>query len=210
VFSPKSLVPLCRRNGHGRLTSQEGQSLIEFALVAPLILILVLGIIDIGRALGYKNDETNLANIAARIAVVSSGTTCAPCSGASPAITGPDAIRQYVLSQAPAELKNGSTSVATPADVTFLFPNTTSATSKGYCKGDPVKITVTSGYRWLSFLTSATIPFSGGRRVLPVGVQSITATTTMRMETDYNPTASNVFQATDANGHAIDNSYSTC
>ena len=62
---------------HGReLVRQEGVALIEFALVLPLLLLLVLGVIDFGKAFNYKNDETHLANQAARYAAVNSCTGC--------------------------------------------------------------------------------------------------------------------------------------
>ena len=64
----------------GRLADRSGQALVEFALVVPLILAIVLGIVDFGRAYNYKNDVTSLANQAARLAEVNS---CAVCNGMS-------------------------------------------------------------------------------------------------------------------------------
>ena len=60
-----------------------GQALVEFAIVVPLFLILMFGIIDFGQALNYWNDETNMANVAARYAVVlpaSSSNSYPACS----------------------------------------------------------------------------------------------------------------------------------
>ena len=51
---------------------ERGVALIEFALVLPLLLVLLLGMIDAGKAFNYWNDETHLANEAARYAVVNS------------------------------------------------------------------------------------------------------------------------------------------
>src|SRR5215212_4022491 len=73
-----SLVARLRRHGRGQLVREEGVALIEFALVLPILLLLVLGIIDFGQAFNYKNDETHLANQAARYAAVNS---CAACGG---------------------------------------------------------------------------------------------------------------------------------
>ena len=62
-----------------RLASDErGVALVEFALVLPLILLLMLGMIDFGKAFNYWNDETHLANEAARQAVVDNCPSCAP------------------------------------------------------------------------------------------------------------------------------------
>jgi len=168
-----SPVSLNRRHGRERLRGERGQTLLEFALILPLLLILIFGVIDLGKALGYKNDETNIANQAARIAVVSSGTNCQPCS-TSPV----QDIAGYVLSTAPNELKNGTGSITSPATVTFTFPNLTP--TSGYCKGDPVKVTVNAHYSFLSFLI--------GQNALPAGFD-ITSSATMRMETDYNVAA---------------------
>src|SRR4051794_27742312 len=49
---------------------ERGVALVEFALVLPLILLLLFGMIDFGKAFNYWNDETHLANEAARYAVV--------------------------------------------------------------------------------------------------------------------------------------------
>src|ERR671924_2194372 len=57
-----------------------GTSVTEFALVLPLLLVLILGMIDFGKAINYWIDQTHLANEGARLAVVNknpggSGTT---------------------------------------------------------------------------------------------------------------------------------------
>ena len=57
---------------------QRGQALTETALAVPVLLILVLGMIDLGRAYNYKNDLTHLANEAVRYATVN---YCAPGPG---------------------------------------------------------------------------------------------------------------------------------
>ena len=48
------------------LGDERGVALVEFALVLPLLLVLLLGMIDVGKAVNYWNDETHLANEAAR------------------------------------------------------------------------------------------------------------------------------------------------
>jgi Flp pilus assembly protein TadG len=64
---------------HSSLTNQRGVALIEFALVLPMILLILLGMIDVGKAVNYWNDETHLANEAARYAVVNKS----PLTGAT-------------------------------------------------------------------------------------------------------------------------------
>src|SRR2546422_749472 len=49
---------------------EQGQALVEFALILPVVLLLLLGMIDFGRAMNYYNDMTQLAAEAARSAAV--------------------------------------------------------------------------------------------------------------------------------------------
>ena len=53
-----------------RLASHDGVAMVEMALVMPLLLILVLGIMDFGKAFNYWNDSTHMAATAARFASV--------------------------------------------------------------------------------------------------------------------------------------------
>lgn len=50
--------------------SQRGQSLVEFALVFPIAMILLLAVFDVGRAVFAYNGLTNAAREGARLAVV--------------------------------------------------------------------------------------------------------------------------------------------
>jgi Flp pilus assembly protein TadG len=54
-----------RRGGRGR-----GQALVEFALVIPLFLLLLVALFDVGRAVFSYNTLTNAAREGARIAIV--------------------------------------------------------------------------------------------------------------------------------------------
>lgn len=49
---------------------RSGQSLVEFALVLPIFLILILGLFDFGRAIYTANAINNAARIATRVAIV--------------------------------------------------------------------------------------------------------------------------------------------
>ncbi len=51
-------------------SDQRGTALVEFALVAPLLFLLLFGIVDFGRALDYYNQMTQLAGQGARAAAV--------------------------------------------------------------------------------------------------------------------------------------------
>ena len=60
---PRGRLRLLRRD-------QRGTALVEFALIAPLLFLLLFGIIDFGRALDYYNQLTQLAGQGARAAAV--------------------------------------------------------------------------------------------------------------------------------------------
>jgi Flp pilus assembly protein TadG len=49
---------------------ERGTSVVEFALVAPILFLIIFGIFDFGRALNYYNQETQLAGLGARAAAV--------------------------------------------------------------------------------------------------------------------------------------------
>jgi hypothetical protein len=54
------------RPGH----DPRGQTLVEFALVIPLVLLIMLGLFDFGRAIAAYNSVSNAARTAARVAIV--------------------------------------------------------------------------------------------------------------------------------------------
>jgi Flp pilus assembly protein TadG len=111
---------------------EDGASLVEFALVLPVLVLLLFGMLDFGKAFNYWIDETHLANEGARWAVVNRNP-------------GGGSLQQYLVDQATTdELRNGGTaSIASPAEVCISFPNGTSNV------GDPVLVTVSATYNWL-------------------------------------------------------------
>jgi len=139
---------------------ESGASLVEFALVLPLLLLLLFGALDFGKAFNYWIDETHLANAGARWAVVNTN----PGSGT---------LQSYILSQADtAELRNGGTAtVPTAARVCIAFP-VNAATGTSGRVGDPVQVTVSAVYNWMPFL---------GRRLTATRV-TLTGSATMRLE----------------------------
>ncbi|MGE5190335.1 MAG: TadE/TadG family type IV pilus assembly protein [Gemmatimonadota bacterium] len=64
-----------RAAGRRRLGGTGGQSLVEFALVAPILLLLVIGIAEFGRAWMAHNVVTGAAREAVRIAAVNASST---------------------------------------------------------------------------------------------------------------------------------------
>ena len=141
-----------------RSRGESGQALVEFALVLPLLLTVLLGLIDFGRAFNYWIDETHMANLGARLAAVNAPSTD----------TGGMSLQQYILSQADTtELRNGGTSsVPTKAQVCVSFPNSTANV------GDPVTVTVNVTYDYLPFI---------GQTISQAAV-NVSGSATMRLE----------------------------
>ena len=133
--------------------------MVEFALVLPLLLTLLFGILDFGKSFNYWIDETHLASEGARWAAVNKNP-------------GTGTLAQYIQQQADtAELKNGGTAqVPAPSRVCITFPNGTQNA------GDPVKVTVSITYNWLGFLRTQL----GGAATTTIAGES-----TMRLEQPY-------------------------
>jgi Flp pilus assembly protein TadG len=72
------------RGARRLLRSERGTAVVEFALIAPLLFLIVFGIIEFGRILNAYNQLTQLAGQGARAAAVSrnpDGTAIAAASG---------------------------------------------------------------------------------------------------------------------------------
>src|SRR5918912_2542495 len=135
------------------IRGERGVALVEFALIAPLALLLLFGIFDFGKAMNYWIDETHLANEGARWAVVNR----------NPATSG--TLQNYIKNQADTtQLRNG-------ASVSICAWDADSSGTIGV--GDPVKVSVTYSYNWLPLISSKL----GGATST-----TLTGTATMRLE----------------------------
>jgi Flp pilus assembly protein TadG len=137
---------------------QAGQALVEFALVLPLLAVLLFGMLDFGKAYNYWNDATHLSAEGARFAAVNSAPT--PGSALS--------LQAQIRGQADtAELRTGTTtSVPGAPQVCIDFPNGTSN------PGDPVRVTMTFDYAWIPVI---------GRRLSSLS-KTISSSSIMRLE----------------------------
>jgi Flp pilus assembly protein TadG len=135
---------------------EDGQALVEFALVAPLLLMILLGIISFGKAFNYWNDANHLSAEGARYAAVNR----------KPNPADPASLQQQIRLQGDTnELRNGGTTdVPTASQVCVDFPNGTSAI------GDPVRVTMKFTYHWIPILRAA------------VASTTVTSTAVMRLE----------------------------
>jgi len=96
---------------------ERGVSLPETAIVMAVLLAIMFGIIDFGRALYTYSSVAQLAREGARWAMVR-GSNCTVYASACPAVTGNSDIQPYVQSLSPGGMDVGSIS----ADLQFVTP----------------------------------------------------------------------------------------
>jgi hypothetical protein len=141
---PKALPRLVRE--------ERGVALTELALVLPWLLLLLLGMIDFGKAINYWIDETHLANSGARWAVVNYNPGAPTATG-----IGSPTLQEFIVSQADSrELRNearGTQQNQHGAAVKICFYHNGSSTTAPVV-GDTVKVTVSYRYDWLHYLFS--------------------------------------------------------
>jgi hypothetical protein len=111
------------------IRNEAGAALVEFVLVLPLLLVLLLGMLDLGKAFNYWIDENHLAHEGARFAAVNKN----PGPGTS--------LQESIKSQA------DSDELKAALEVCISFPG-----ANGAVVGEPVEVKVTSNYTFLGFL----------------------------------------------------------
>lgn len=133
-----------------RLGGSSGQTTVEFAFVVPLLCILLIVSVDLGRAVLCWLDATHLANMGARLAAVNSG----PPSGTT--------LQDWIRGEAVSKDVRGAdstSSVPSPARVCIDFPTNQQTQTAGQ-KGDPVRVTVSVDYHLIPFV-GMTLPLEG-------------------------------------------------
>jgi Flp pilus assembly protein TadG len=137
--SPEEVLALKTRRSNKnfasrrRLGGESGAAIVEFALVLPFLMLIVVVVLDFGRALNYWVDTTHLASEGARLAAVDripEGTS----------------LQTYMRGQADTvELRDGGTrQVSAPLEV-CVNPDGTEV-------GSPVEVRVSTTYRWIPLL----------------------------------------------------------
>jgi Flp pilus assembly protein TadG len=160
---------------------EQGQALVEFLLVSPLLLLLVFGVLEFGKALNYWIDLTHLANEGSRYASVNRWPGC-PTSDTGTCT--PTSLSQYVVAQTnTSELATGKagSNVEDPLGVTVCYP--TSGTSAGA----PIQVRVSTVYKLQ--LVNGILGLVGLGNVADI---DMSAKSTMRLERT--PTADRVLQ----------------
>jgi Flp pilus assembly protein TadG len=140
------------------LRSERGAVVVEFILVLPIFLVLLLGMFDFGKALNYWIDGTHLSHEGARYAAVGKN----PGPGAT--------LAESIQSRADTnELQDGGASVTGPVKVCVDFPAGTSEV------GDPVEVSVEFTYQFLGYINALYPDMTSA---------TVTNTSTMRLEQD--------------------------
>ena len=101
------------------LRDESGAALVEFTLMLPLLLLLIFGALDLGKAYNYWIDETHLAHEGARFAAVDKN----PGSGAT--------LQESIKGRA------NTPELESELEVCVSYPN-------GPIVGEPVQVEVTS------------------------------------------------------------------
>jgi hypothetical protein len=120
---------------------QRGTALVEFALIAPLLFLLLFGIVDFGRALDYYNQVTQLAGQGARAAAVNRNPD-------GTAITSASSLQQMLVQNtAQPELRKGEV-------VCIVGPLPQNI-------GDPVTVRVSYQFHFLPLIGAAGAALGG-------------------------------------------------
>lgn len=143
----------------GRRDRERGQALVEFALIAPLFLMLVVGIIQFGIGLNYWLDLNRIANQGARWAAVDkypncNGTVGSPGCGVPDSATNPN-LKRYL------ESEPVSGGLQPTASICFEVPAAPAAPTLAGTVGQPVTVRVESDFTFLPILNLATIRLRG-------------------------------------------------
>ena len=112
-----------------RLRGESGAAIVEFALILPFLVLIIVLILDFGRAFNYWISVTHLASEGARLAAVDSA---------------PDGDLQAYLRG-----KGGTTELREGGSRWVSDPVEVCVNPDGDAVGDPVEVTVTATYHFL-------------------------------------------------------------
>jgi hypothetical protein len=141
-------VRVNRKPGVRLREREEGQALVEFALIAPLVLLIVTGILSFGLGLSYWFDMNRTANVGARQAVVNhwppyclrGETSCTNSTNSTPCSTVLAANSRARLQDVVRCNTRGN-----PA-VTLCYPGKAPATAT---IGDPVRVQLSAPFTFM-------------------------------------------------------------
>lgn len=138
-----------------RLHGQEGSALVEYAFIFTVFTMMLLGIVDFGRALYAYHFVSNAAREATRWAAVN-GSTCSndgSCNGADGMSNGPatqSAVQSHVTSITPPGIDTSK------LVTTATWPGSSTCSGTVNAPGCPVQVQVSYTFTFLTPLVSST------------------------------------------------------
>jgi Flp pilus assembly protein TadG len=150
------------------IRGERGQSLVEFALVLPVLLFIFMGIFDFGRVMFLYSQLSNGAREAARYGAVTGLNPMAPqyldCNGIRNAVTSRFGLPQTVT--VTIQYDNGQSIIFTNCD--------SSRSPDAIVSGNRIRVTVSSQVRFVTPMISAIMPartlsFTAARTILKNG-----------------------------------------
>jgi Flp pilus assembly protein TadG len=137
------------------LLGEDGQTMTEFAIVLVPLVLLIVGLVQVGVAVNFWQDQQRLANQGARFAIVN-------CNTASGNNVCTPSLEAFLESQT---LSNGNNPNATVCFRSKSGPSGTTAIT-----GDPVSVRVEAPFSFVP--------------IVPIGSVTLSAESTMRLERD--------------------------
>jgi Flp pilus assembly protein TadG len=113
-FRTRRLIQLLRR-------SERGTAVVEFAIVALPLFLIIFGILDFGRALNYYNDMTQLAGQGARAAAVNQNIDGTPADSTFQAKLAAENDSPELTNKVQVCIQSAPTSVGDPVTVTAKY-----------------------------------------------------------------------------------------
>jgi Flp pilus assembly protein TadG len=163
-----------------KLRDNRGQATVEFALILPVVLMLVVGVIEFAKAFNYWINLNHLANEGARWAAVNKlppYQDCTPPGNTVPAQPFPSAaqLQHYMLCQASTAQEEAAIQGAGGSFSVCTVPSGAGTTES---VGDPVRVKIVAPYSFP--LTSGFVRFFVNNA--SVGSVKLTGTSTQRLE----------------------------
>jgi Flp pilus assembly protein TadG len=152
------------RRARARSSQEDGAVLVEFAIILPVLVLIILGILYFGRYMDYTNQLTQLAEEGARWAAVNNNPGT------------PTTLQNYIKQQAQPELSGGSSDVGA-LQVYIYYPTGSSNTV-----GNSVRVCAktTFNYPFLGVAgTTQTVVQTATMRIEQADSSAFTADTTV-------------------------------
>jgi Flp pilus assembly protein TadG len=151
MLTKTRVTPLARaKKLLGVLGEERAQSLVEFALVFPILIILVMGIVTFGIAFGTYQTLTNAAAAGAQALSISRGNTLNPCTLVSAVVfnTSPYLVQnniKFTITTFPSGTTTGGTVIAGPntANPSCVAPTNTTGSNTTIVPPNVAQVTLT-------------------------------------------------------------------